>query len=236
MSFDPSSRYAPANVSRADVVREGTAMSQVYAWMTAGLMITGAVALFVANSPLVSLLNNTVFFFGVIIVQLGLVFGLSFGITKMPPALATGLFLLYSAVTGITFSVIFLAYEPTSIGTTFLVTAGSFAGLSVVGYTTKRDLSGMGKFFLMALIGLILASIVNIFVASSALYWVITYAGVLIFAGLTVYDTQKIKNMMWEVQGDEANIQRVTIIGALKLYLDFINLFLFLLRILGNRR
>ncbi|NJK80663.1 MAG: Bax inhibitor-1/YccA family protein [Chloroflexaceae bacterium] len=213
-------------------------MTQVYAWMMAGLLITGAVGLFVANNFFLfaSIFSNTIFYIGLILVQLGVVVWISARIGSMAPALATTLFLLYSALTGLTFGVVFLVYEPAAIATTFFVTAGSFAGLSLLGYTTKRDLSGMGKFLFMALIGLLLASLVNFFFRNPALYWITTYAGVLIFAGLTVYDTQKIKNLVFQFQGDETNLQRVTILGALTLYLDFINLFLFLLRILGNRR
>jgi FtsH-binding integral membrane protein len=205
--------------------------------MTAGLLTTGAIAMFVASSPaLVSLIFGNMFlFFGLIIAQLALVWVLSANLMRLDPAVATAMFLGYAAMNGLILAIIFLAYTAESIAGTFFVTAGTFGAMSAWGYFTKRDLSGMGNFLFMALIGLIIASVVNMFVASSALYWIITYAGVLIFVALTAYDTQKIKRMIAEVR-DEQSERRVAIYGALRLYLDFINLFLFLLRILGNRR
>jgi FtsH-binding integral membrane protein len=229
--------FSPYVGSPTDAIRRQGVMNQVYAWMTAGLLVTGAIAMFVASSPaLISLIFGVPFlFFGLIIAELALVWILSANIGRMAPATATAMFLGYSALNGLTLSAIFLAYTSASIASTFFVTAGTFGAMSAVGYFTKRDLSGMGGFLFMALIGLILASIVNIFWANSTLYWIITYAGVLIFVALTAYDTQKIKNMIAGVR-DETGERRVAIFGALTLYLDFINLFLFLLRILGNRR
>lgn len=229
--------YGPYAGSPTDALRRQGILTQVYAWMTAGLLVTGAIAMFVAGTPALvgAIVGNSLLFFGLIIGQLALVWVLSANLMRLAPAAATALFLGYAALNGLTFAVIFLAYTAESIASTFFVTAGTFGAMSAWGYFTRRDLSGMGNFLFMALIGLILASIVNIFLASSALYWVITYAGVLIFVALTAYDTQKIKHMIAEVR-DEATGQRVAIYGALTLYLDFINLFLFLLRILGNRR
>lgn len=229
--------YAPYATSPTDVMRQQGIMTQVYAWMTAGLLVTGAFALFVANSPTLAgiIIGNQWVFFGLIIAEFALVWWLSASISTMSPALATGSFLFYSALNGLTLSVIFLAYTAESIGTTFFVTAGTFGAMSAIGYTTKFDLTSIGGYLIMALIGFLIASLVNIFLQSSTLYWIITYAGILIFIGLTAYDTQKIKHMSMSAR-DERSAHRVAILGALILYLDFINLFLLLLRLLGNRK
>jgi FtsH-binding integral membrane protein len=188
------------------------------------------------NDSLMRLIfGNQLVFFGLIIAELALVWILSANIGRMAPATATAMFLGYSALNGLTMAAIFWVYTSSSIASTFFITAGTFAAMSAWGYFTKRDLSGMGSFLFMALIGLILASIVNIFWANSTLYWIITFAGVLIFVALTAYDTQKIKRLAAQVS-DETGAGRVAIMGALTLYLDFINLFLFMLRILGGRR
>ena len=220
-------------------LRQRTVLQQVYAWMAGGLTITGLVALWAAQSSffLNLLARNPGMMFGLVIAQLVVVLGLSFGIGRMSATVAMGAFVLYAALNGLTMSVIFLIYTAESIGATFLVTAGMFAGISLYGYTTKRDLSGMGSFLVMALIGVILASLVNFFLKSTALYWVITYVGILVFVGLTAYDTQKIKRMSATLDGnnDTLMLKRVVIMGALTLYLDFVNMFLFLLRIFGRR-
>lgn len=169
--------------------------------------------------------------------QLGLVFVLSGMVQKLSAAAATSLFMLYSALTGLTLASIFIVYTYSSIASTFVVTAGMFGAMSLYGYTTKRDLSGIGSMMFMGLIGIILASLVNIWLKSPALTWVITYAGVIIFVGLTAYDTQKLKAMGEQLNPeDKDNFRKYSILGALTLYLDFINLFLMLLRIFGNRR
>lgn len=229
--------YSPYVGSPTDALRQQGLMTQVYAWMTAGLLVTGAIAMFVAGSPalLAAIFGNTFVFFGLIIGQLAMVWFLSARVMSLAPGVATGIFLAYAALNGLTLAIIFLAYTATSIASTFFVTAGTFGAMSAIGYFTKRDLSGLGGLLLMALIGLIIASIVNLFWANSTLYWIITYAGVLIFVALTAYDTQRIKRMIAEVR-DEQSERRVAIYGALTLYLDFINLFLYLLRILGDRR
>jgi hypothetical protein len=229
--------YSPYLSSPTDVLRQQSVLTRVYAWMTAGLLTTGAIAMFVSSSPALvgALVGNPIIFFGLIIAELALVWVLSANLMRLAPVVATGMFLGYAALNGLTLSLIFLAYTSASIASTFFITAGTFAAMSAIGYTTKRDLSGMGNFLFMAMIGLIIASVVNFFLASGALYWVISYAGVLIFVALTAYDTQKIKRMIAQVQGEDAE-GRVAVYGALNLYLDFINLFLFLLRILGNRR
>jgi uncharacterized protein len=162
------------------------------------------------------------------------VLGLSAGIGRLAPTTASALFIVYAALNGLTMAAIFLVYTRTSIASTFFITASTFGVMSLYGYTTKRDLTKMGSLLFMALIGLILASLVNFFLKSTALYWIITYAGVLIFVGLIAWDTQKIKRLSTQAT-DETSGRRIAIIGSLMLYLDFINLFLFLLRIFGKR-
>ena len=214
-------------------------MRKVYVWMTMGLAMTGLTAAYVATNQrlMETIFSNRLTFFGLIIAELALVFILSSRIMRMSFPTAGLMFAAYSILNGATLSVIFLAYSTDVIATTFLVTAGTFGAMSLAGFIIKRDLSAMGRFFFMALIGLIIASIVNIFVASSALYWGITYLGVLLFAGLTVYDTQKIKMMFLE-HGNEVNnnTMKLALLGSLTLYLDFVNLFLYLLRIFGGNR
>ncbi|MBK0004311.1 Bax inhibitor-1/YccA family protein [Erwinia sp. S38] len=216
-----------------------TYMAQVYGWMTCGLLLTAFVSWYAANTPEVMQLvfANRITFFGLIIVQLGLVVLLSMMVQKLSGAVATGIFMLYSALTGLTMASIFLVYTYSSIASTFVVTAGMFGAMSLWGYTTKRDLSGMGSMLFMALIGILLASLVNLWLKSTALMWAVTYIGVVVFVGLTAYDTQKLKNIGESINvDDKENLRRYSIMGALTLYLDFINLFLMLLRIFGNRR
>jgi FtsH-binding integral membrane protein len=205
-----------------------------YRWMTLGLATTGVVALGVAHSPglLDTLLENRILFYVLLFGQLGLVLAFSSLATRVSTAAAALMFFAYAALTGVTFSTLFLVYTASSIASTFFVTAGSFAGLSFFGAVTKRDLSAVGRFGLFALIGIILASLVNLFLRSSGLEWIITTVGVLLFAGLTAYDTQRLKEMFAQGQVS-ANLP---LVGALTLYLDFINMFLFLLRLLGDRR
>ncbi len=210
----------------------------VYNWMAIGLAVTGFLAYYVANSPaLVQLIfENRLIFFGLIIGELGLVIAISAAINRMSAGTATSLFVLYSALNGVTLSFIFLLYTQASIISTFFICAGTFAACSIYGWTTKKDLTSMGGFFRMGLIGIIIASLVNMFIQSSALHYVISYIGVLVFVGLTAYDTQKLKNMaLTQPAGLDGSVTRkATILGALTLYLDFINLFLFLLRIFGQ--
>jgi len=202
--------------------------------------LTAVIAWVVSQSAYLADLvySNPLIWIGLIVAELALVFGISAAINRLSPAVATMLFLVYSALNGITLSFIFLAYSLPSLSATFFVTAGTFGLVSLYGYTTKRDLSGVGRIAIMALIGLILASIVNmLLLGSPGLDWLITYAGVIIFVALTAYDTQKIKRWSQSVApGDTVTIQRLGILGALTLYLDFINLFLFILRIMGRRR
>jgi len=225
---------------RGVAVRERSILRNVYTWMALGLAITGVVAMYVSgNTQLVrSIVMNRGLFMGLLIGELALVWILSANIHRMSPTAATLSFAGYAVLNGITLSVIFLAYTGISIATTFFVTAGTFAALSVYAVTTKRNLGGMGQYLFAGLIGIIIASVVNMFLRSGTLDYVISFIGVFLFMGLTAYDTQIIKR--WSDQlgnsTDEADYMRVSIMGALKLYLDFINLFLFLLRFLGDRR
>jgi uncharacterized protein len=202
-----------------------------YRWMSIGLGITGLVAWLVAQSPaaLELVLGNRIIFYGLLLAQLGFVIAFGAVASRASTAATAAMFFAYAALTGLTFSTIFLVYTSASIASTFLVTAGTFAGLSVFGAVTKRDLSAVGRFALFALIGLILASLLGFFFASSALMWLTTFAGVAIFAALTAYDTQKLKTLYASGVGGNLPLR-----GALMLYLDFINMFLFLLRISGR--
>lgn len=214
-------------------------MAQVYGWMTCGLLLTAFVSWYAAHSPAVMsfVFSSRITFFGLIIAQLGLVFVLSGMVHRLSGGVATGLFMLYSALTGLTLASIFLVYSGQSIASTFVISAGMFGAMSLYGYTTKRDLSGLGSMLFMGLIGIVLASLVNIWLKSTALMWAVTYIGVLVFVGLTAYDTQKLKVLGTQLSADDKdNFRKYSIMGALTLYLDFINLFLMLLRIFGNRR
>lgn len=209
----------------------------VYNWMAMGLAVTGLIAFGVAGSQFsYTLASSPMLYFGLAIVQIGIVFGLSAAINKIPSGVAIGAFFLYSALTGLTFSIIFLVFTGASIASTFLICAGMFAAVSVFGYVTKRDLSKVGTYMFMALIGLIIASVVNIFLQSSTLTWIMSIVGVIVFTGLTAYDTQKIKQMSQSTDFDSEQGKKAAVLGALALYLDFINLFMFLLNFLGNRR
>ncbi|UYA59847.1 Inner membrane protein YbhL [Pectobacterium sp. F1-1] len=214
-------------------------MAQVYGWMTCGLLLTAFVSWYAANTPAVLnfVFSSQITFFGLIIAQLGLVFVISGMVQRLSGAVATSLFMLYSALTGLTLSSIFIMYSGESIASTFVITAGMFGAMSLYGYTTKRDLSGFGSMLFMALIGIVLASLVNLWLKSEALMWAVTYIGVVVFVGLTAYDTQKLKNIGEQLSVDDKDsFRKYSIVGALTLYLDFINLFLMLLRIFGNRR
>ncbi|MFT5196590.1 MAG: FtsH-binding integral membrane protein [Cellvibrionaceae bacterium] len=214
------------------------AMLNVYTWMGFGLLITAAVAWF-SQDLLLSVLQA--FPYAMLLafaIEIGIVWWLSRRIMTLDPDIATAGFLAYAAVNGFTMAFVFIVYDLGSVALVFGITTSMFLAMSVIGYTTKMDLSKFGSYLMMGVIGLIVASIGNIWLQSSPLQWIISYAGVAIFLGLTVYDTQKIKNMTIQAlaSGDEATLKRVGIRGALSLYLDFINLFLFLLRILGRRK
>lgn len=213
-----------------------SAMQQVYLWMTAGLLVTGAVSSMVmGNESILVSISNPIVFFGLIIAEVILVIALSAAIMKLSPAAATGLFLFYAMLNGITLTPLVLVYTASSVAAAFFTTAGSFAALALYGSTTKRDLSGMGKFLLMGLIGLIIASIVNMFIGSGPFGFIISIIGVLVFAGLTVYNTQRLTQMAQQMVTEE-DTGRFAIYGALTLYLDFINLFIYMLRLFGVRR
>lgn len=211
---------------------------KVYGWMSLALIVTGLVAIWTASNPdLIGTIIGTKFvFFALIIAEFILVAYLVGWIMKMSSSTATVVFILYSILNGLTLSVIFLIYTADSIASTFFITAGTFAIMSVYGYFTKSDLTRLGNLLLMGLIGLIIASLINMFYQNETLYWVTTYAGVLIFVGLIAYDTQKIKNL--NIIGNEGTDEdkKEAIIGALTLYLDFINLFLKLLRLFGRKK
>ncbi len=228
----------PTPIMSADAqLRQSSITSQVYAWMTAGLLVTSAVATATANSPaLLNLIFGNPFAIWILfIVEIGMVIGLSAAINRLSPGAATALFLAYSAVNGLTLASIFLIYTSASIASTFFITASMFGVMSAYGYVTKRDLTRLGNLLVMGLIGFVIASIVNLFLQSAALYWIVTYAGILIFVGLIASDTQKIKQLSQQAT-DDSSARRIAILGSLMLYLDFINLFLLLLRIFGGRR
>ncbi|MDH5542907.1 MAG: Bax inhibitor-1/YccA family protein [Nitrospinota bacterium] len=227
--------YAPSSSIAAEQSRF---LIRVYNWMAAGLAVTAIVAWYVANTPSIynAIIGNPILFFGIIIGELGLVFYLASRVMQMSAQRAMNVFIGYAALNGLTFSVIFVAYTQSSITTAFLVTGGMFAAMSFYGATTKKDLTSWGSFLFMGLIGIIIASLVNMFLQSPAVYWITTYAGVLIFTGLIAYDTQSILKM--NIIGNEGTQEdtKEAISGALRLYLDFINLFIMLLRLLGERR
>lgn len=238
MAFGSDRKYmTPAQAEAAQIdVGLRQYMLRVYNTMAGGLALTGLVAFLVASSPAaVQLLFGTPLKWVVMLAPIALVFFFSFKIESLKASTAQTIFWVYAGVMGASLATVFLVFTGASVARTFFVTAAAFAGLSLYGYTTKRDLSAFGTFLVMGLIGLIIASIVNIFLASSALQFVISAAGVLIFAGLTAWDTQKIKEMYWEADGAEVASKKA-IMGALTLYLDFINLFMFLLQFLGVRR
>ncbi len=213
-------------------------ITKVYNWMALALFITGIVAYYTATSPQIFnvIIGSRWLFFGLIIVELALVVYLSRAINSMSRNMAIGSFLLYSVLNGLTISVIFMAYTSSSIASTFYITAGTFATISFYGYTTKKDLTSIGNMAFMALIGIIIASIVNMFLQNEMMYWIISYLGVAIFVGLTAYDTQKLKEIGSRGFTNEEGMEKMSIIGALILYLDFVNLFLFLLRVFGSRK
>jgi len=225
-------------IQTAELVRTRF-VKNVYAWMAGGLGVTAAASFMVLSSEkfLAAIVFNKILFWGLILAELGLVVWLSGWIHRMSVATASYAFLGYSVINGVTLSVVFLAYTPSSIAIAFTVAAGMFATAAIYGTMTKKDLTSIGSIAVMGVIGIIIASFANIFLASRTLDWVLSYAGVAIFTALTAYDAQKIQNMGYSAAGQgEGALSRYAILGALALYLDFINLFLFLLRIFGNSR
>ncbi|MCF8429877.1 MAG: Bax inhibitor-1/YccA family protein [Bacteroidia bacterium] len=213
-----------------------TFMTKVYSWMTLALAITGFIAMYVASSEeLLGFIFGTKYMFlGLIIAELGVVWFLSARVAKLNYSTAVAMFILYSCLSGLTLSVVFIIYTASSIASTFFITAGTFAVMSLAGFYTKKDLSGFGSIMMMGLVGVIIATVVNFFLKSEMLNYIISYIGVMVFVGLTAYDTQKIKLMATQVDGE--NAKKASIMGALTLYLDFVNLFLYLLRVMGNRK
>ena len=234
LNFDAMTRERELSMSAAFPVL----MRKVYVWMTLALVITGITAYGVASSPGVisALYSNQAIMWGLIIAEFALVIGISAAINRLSLPTATMLVVLYSAINGVMLSSVFLIYTASSIASVFFITAGTFAVMALIGYTTKTDLTSMGKIIMMALIGLIIASLVNVFlVKSSGFDLILSYVGVLIFVGLTAYDSQKIKQMLLEAPDAGEGAQKLALLGALSLYLDFINLFIYLLRIFGKR-
>ncbi len=238
MQTEYASNTLTVSQARARQQASTVFLAKVFNWMAVGLGLTGVIAWLTASSGLANSIVGSPMFMILIVAELGMVFYLSARIDKRQPGTATGLFLGYAVLNGLTLSTVFLAYTGASIGGTFVITAGMFGAMAVYGMVTKRDLSGMGSFLFMGLIGIIIASIVNIFLKSSSVYWAISVIGVLVFVGLTAWDVQKIKTMGEQgiMEQGEAAIRKGSIIGALALYLDFINLFLMLLRFFGGGR
>jgi len=226
----------PAEYAGA-IERERSFIREVFAWMGGGLAVTGLVAALMASNPaaVIALAQNPILFFGIIILQLVFVWQVSASITRYSAQTAGIMFTVYAALNGVIFSTLLLAYTGSSIASTFFITGGVFGATALYGWTTKADLSSVGSIAFMGLIGIIIASIANIFLRSSILEWAISYIGVAVFIGLTAYDMQQLKAINAR-GGDSESLAKLSIIGALKLYLDFINLFLFMLRIFGQRR
>ena len=216
--------------------RVSTFLRAVYGWMFVGLAVTAAVAWYVASSPAIlsAIAGNRILFWAVLLAPLGLVIFLSARVAKLAPATAASLFVLYSGLTGVMFAFILLAYTGQSVANVFLVSAGAFGGLALYGTVTKRDLSGLGQFAMMGLIGVVIASIVSIFWHNDLLQFVLSVCGVVVFTGLTAWDANRLKAMA--LQLPDGRTGSYAVVGALSLYLDFINLFLFLLRLFGRRR
>ncbi|AEW44679.1 hypothetical protein SCc_550 [Serratia symbiotica str. 'Cinara cedri'] len=234
-------RYSRSNSSIIEYVNGGVRvyMAHVYGWMTCGLLLTAFVSWYTTKNPTIFnfIFSNPIIFFSLIIMEVSLVLVLSSIIDRLSAALATSLFMLYSALTGLTLSSIFITQAYSSIASAFITNAGMFGAMSFYGYTTRRNLSSLSNILLMAIIGIVIASLVNIWLKSSAIMWLITYIGVAVFVVITAYDTNKLKSIGDQLSSnDNDSLRKHVIIGALTLYLDFINLFLMLLRIFSNRR
>lgn len=233
--------YPNQNVETAGTLSEvnlSAYMTRVFGWMTLALTLTGLTALLVASTPVLIniFLGNKIFFYALIIGQVLLVGALVGLVNKIPAWAATLVFLGYSVLNGLTLSVLFLVFTASSIALVFFITAGTFGFMVAYGYFTNRDLTSVGNLMFMGLIGVVIASLANLFMQSETLYWIISYVGVFVFIGLTAYDAQKIKQQALMMNHDSETSQKGAIMGALTLYLDFINLFIFLLRIFGSRK
>lgn len=233
LNFDAMTRERELSMSAAFPAL----MRKVYVWMTLALILTGVTAYGVANSPgvLMALYSNQLLFWGLVIAEFALVIGITAAINKLSLTMATLMFVLYSVINGAMLSSVFMIYTMSSITSVFFITAGTFALMAFIGYATKTDLTSMGKILFMALIGIIIATIVNLFLKSTGLELILSYLGVLVFVGLTAYDSQKIKQMLLTAPDASEGAQKLALLGALTLYLDFINLFIYLLRIFGRR-
>jgi uncharacterized protein len=231
-----AARETPHYATAAESERIAAFLRGVYWWMCLGLAVTALVALLVAGSPalVTALVSNRLLFWGLLLAELGIVIYLSARVGSLAPGTAAALFLGYAALNGVTFSIILLAFTGTSVATTFLITAGMFGSMALYGTVTGRNLTGMGQFMLMGLVGLILAGIVSLFWQNDAVQFVMGVVGVLVFSGLAAYDAQRLKAMALQTDGGPSS--SVAIVGALRLYLDFVNLFLSLLRLFGRRR
>jgi uncharacterized protein len=229
--YNVQSEEMQAEIQRAFITR-------VYAWMTFGLLTTAVTAFIVASSQtlMMAILSNQVLFLGLLFAELALVIVISAAVTRLSPLAAGFLFTAYALLNGVTLSLIFLVYTHSSIAIVFGITACTFGIMTLFGFTTHRDLTRLGNLLIMALVGMVLASLVNLFFSSPAIYWITTYLGVVIFIGLIAYDTQKLKRLSLNVNYEDGTGQKASILGALSLYLDLINLFLLLLRIVGRRR
>jgi FtsH-binding integral membrane protein len=237
---DPAIAVGVPTVARDAGLR--SYMLKVYNYMASGVLLTGIVAYLFAKSSLINMLADpatgkpTILFYVVLFAPLGLIIWLRTAIHRMSASTAQAIFWIYATLVGVQFSTLFLAYTGASIAQTFVATSAAFMGLSLFGYTTKKDLSGFGTFLIMGVVGLIVAMLLNLWLRSPALDLAVSAIGVLIFAGLTAYDTQKIKSIYFSVAGQGEAMAKSAVLGALNLYLDFINMFLFLLRFMGNRR
>jgi uncharacterized protein len=234
--YDYSPERLPRTTTTAASEQVTAFLRLVYGWMCVGLGITASVAWFVASSPAVwtTIAQNRLLFWAIIIAQLGLVFVMSARVHTLSPGVAAALFLTYSGLTGVTMSYVLLVYTGASVASTFVVTAGMFGSLALYGTLTSRSLAGWGQFLFMGLIGVVLASVVGLFWQSDALQFVIAFCGVIVFTGLTAYDAQRLRNMALSLP--DGRVGSYAVVGALALYLDFINLFLMLLRLFGGRR
>jgi FtsH-binding integral membrane protein len=236
MAYDEVRSARPFAPIYPTVERVGAFLRAVYGWMCAGLSITAGTAWIVASSPalVAAVFNNRLLFWTLIIAQLGIVFALSSRVHRLAPSTASVLFVAYSALTGLTIASVLLVFTGESVASTFMVTAGMFGALALWGTVTPRNLQGAGQFLFMGVVGIILASLVNLFWPSDGLQFVISFIGVIVFSGLAAYDAQRLKAMALALP--EGQTGSYAIVGALALYLDFVNLFLFLLRFTGNRR
>jgi FtsH-binding integral membrane protein len=236
MQFDARDIYQSTEYQQELAIQK-TFMARVYGWMTVGLLTTALTSLMMASSPAMmkAIFGSNLMW---VVIIAWFVLGLGFGaiVRRVPAPVAAALFIVYSIVTGVALSVVLLVYTASSVGATFLVTAGMFGAMSAWGLVTKRDLTGLGHFMIMGLIGLIIAMIVNLFMQSTMLEWLISFIGVIVFTGLTAYDTQKIKQSYAQGEFGTSAFQKTALFGAFVLYLDFINLFLYMLQFMGDRR